>query len=477
MSLARRSITSISWNFAANTAVVVILAVRMVLLTRWLTPEIFGTYALAYAIIILTAILPNFGMAQAFIHRAPQMENEDNAAAVHFTLLLLFTTIWVVILLGGAYLFAGNELQLALFVIVPIFFGLRLTQTPGLILRRRVEHRRLAIANFTDVVLTTAVALPLAWNGAGLWALLATDIVSLVVRVFYLYIWRPVWKPRLCWDEALVRYYLQFGSRAFVADALEKAIDRIDDLWAGVFLGQNSLGIYSRAYAFATYPRKLLAAPVHAVAGGTYAELKGDRLRLSQSFFRINAFLVRSGFLFAGVLALIAPELVLLLGEQWHAMLTPFRLMLLFVLLDPIKTTVGLLFVAVGQPQRLAWSRAVQLSVLLIGLFLLGTIWGINGVALAVDIMLLVGIAIMLWQSRRFVDFSIWRLFAVPLLAFGLGMGVTLAIITAVAVQSPWLAAFIKLLIFTAVYLAIWLLLEWQDALRMLQTVRGVFTK
>ena len=42
----------------------------------------------------------------------------------------------------------------------------------------------------------------------------------------------------------------------------------------------------------------------------------------------------------------------------------------------------------------MAWARAVQLSVLLIGLFVLGTRWGVNGVALAVDIMLLVGIAI-----------------------------------------------------------------------------------
>jgi len=477
MSLARRTVTSISWNFAANLATVGILAVRMILLTRWLTPDIFGIYTFALSIIVLTAIVPNFGMGQAFIHRAEQTENENEAAAVHFTLRLLFSSVWAVVLLAGALMFAEGSLQLALLVLVPVYLFTHLTQTPILILRRRVEHRRLAVIDFVIVVLTSIVALALAWNGAGLWALLATDLIVLIVRFFALYAWRPVWRPRLRWNDELVRYYVQFGSRVFVADALERAIDRVDDLWVGVFLGQSALGIYARAYAFATYPSKILAAPLNTVAGGTYAELKHDRLRLSQAFFRNNAFLVRIGFLFAGALALLAPELILLLGDQWQAMLTPFRLMLLFLLLEPIKLTVGLLFVAVGQPQQLAGARGIQLLVLVIGLLLLGTAWGVNGVALAVDIMLMAGIAVLLRRAHAFVDFSTWRLFFVPLLAFCLAMGVTLALIWAVPMQNLWLAAAIKLASFAAVYLAVWLAMEHKDVRRMLGDLHMVFAK
>jgi O-antigen/teichoic acid export membrane protein len=337
MSLARRSLTSISWNFAVNTAAVGILAVRMILLTRWLTPEIYGVYTFAYAILILTIIIPNFGMEEAFVHRAPEVENESDAAAVHFTLRSLFTLIWAAVILLGTLLFAQDDLRLALLVLTPVYFGVQMTQTPILILRRRVTHRRLAVVRFLQVILTTAVSLPLAWYGAGLWALMAADIVFLVVRIFVLYFWRPVWIPRFKWDPAMVRYYLNFGGRAFAAHALETAIDRVDDLWTGVYLGQAALGIYSRAYTFATYPRQLLAEPLNNVASGMYAELKGDRPGLSSAFFRNNAFLIRAGFLLTGLLFLLAPELIFLLGEQWQDMLIPFRLMLLFVLLDPIR--------------------------------------------------------------------------------------------------------------------------------------------
>ncbi len=474
MNLARRSITSVSWNFAANLAAVGILALRMILLTRWLSPEIFGIYAFAYAIVVLTAIIPNFGMGQAFIHRAPQTENEQDAAAVHFTLRLAFTSIWALILLAGALWLANGQLQAALLVIIPVSFGIQMTQTPSLILRRRVAHKRLATADFVEVILTTIIALSLAWRGAGLWSLLATDIMSLLVRSGILYLWRPIWKPRLQWNSDLVRYYLNFGSRAFIADALSTALDRIDDLWTGIFLGQSALGIYSRAYTFATYPHKLLAAPVNAVAGGAYAELKEDRLGLSQAFFRINATLIRAGFLLAGSLALIAPELILLLGDQWQEMLTPFRLMLLFVLLDPIKLTIGLLFMAVGQPQRLVQARFVQFSVLIFGLLLLGTTWGTNGVALAVDIMLLVGIVIMLHQARPYIDFSVKQLFAVPLFAVGIALSLTYFLLSAVTMEKVWLEGLAKLIIFTATYLAIWLAFERHETKRMIIAFRQI---
>ncbi len=460
MNLARRSITSMSWNFATNLAVVGLLAVRMLLLTRWLSPEIFGTYAFAYAIVVLSAIIPSFGMGQAFIHRTSETENEQKAAAVHFTLRLIFTTIWATLLLAITWLLADGDLQTTLLVIIPASFGIQMTQTPSLILRRRVVHRRLATADFIEVILTSIFALTLAWRGAGIWALLATDIISVTVKISTLYLYRPVWKPRIKWDKNLIRYYLQFGSRALIADALSNALDRVDDLWTGIFLGQTALGIYSRAYAFATYPRKLIAAPINAVAGGMYAELKDDHLRLSQAFFRTNAFLVRAGFLLAGALAVIAPELIQILGQQWQDMLIPFRLMLLFILLDPIKLTIGLLFMAVGKPDRLVQVRAFQLLVLIIGLSLLGTALGVNGVALAVDIMLLFGIVIMLYRAREIVKFSIKKLFIIPLLAIGVALTMLYILEIMVELQPFWLNGFVKLVLFTATYLAIWLAIE-----------------
>jgi O-antigen/teichoic acid export membrane protein len=198
------------------------------------------------------------------------------------------------------------------------------------------------------------------------------------------------------------------------------------------------------------------------MAGKTYAELKRDRQRLSRSFFRVNAFLVRSGFFLAGLLGLVAPEFIhLLLGEKWLPMLGVFRLMLVFTLFDPIKSTVARLFIAVGKPEQVVKARFIQLLVLLGGLYFLGSPLGITGVALAVDLMLVVGIVILLWQARPFVDFSPIRLF------FGPGLALTVGLIAAsVAGGRPeiadvdWQTGLAKFVVFSSIYGVILLALE-----------------
>ena len=475
MSLARRSIESVAWNSVATMTSMVVLFVRSVLLARWLPVEVFGVYAFAASIVALTVTIPNFGMGGAFLHRAPETEDEDQAAAVHFTLKAIFVLIWAGIMAAGALIFTTGQTRTALLLLTATTAGVGLAQTPRVILVRRVVHRRLALLQLLNVLLSTLFALGLAWQGATLWALLSTDLVTLGLTVFMLYIWRPVWRPHLAWSRPTVRYYLHFGSRNFLAVVLLRALDKVDDLWTGVFLGKTPLGFYSKAYTFATYPRRILAAPINQVASGTYAELKDDRKRLSQAFFRTNAFLIRSGFFLAGLLALIAPEFIrLLLTDKWLPMLDAFRLMLVFTLLDPIKITISHVFVAVGRPEQVMQARFVQLIVLLAGLFLLGPRLGIAGVALAVDAMLVVGIGVLLWLVRAYVDFSLRRLFLVPGLALMLGLVLGQVVLRIPGVGgNDWVSGPCKAVAFSSVYGAILLWLERSLVLQAAHTLRG----
>jgi O-antigen/teichoic acid export membrane protein len=230
----------------------------------------------------------------------------------------------------------------------------------------------------------------------------------------------------------------------------------------GVFLGDNPLGLYSRAYSFATYPRSVLASPINEVVLGIYAHLKNDQKRLSQAFFAVNALLVRIGFFSAGVLILIAPEFIhLVIGDKWLPMLSTVRLMLVFTLLDPLRVAISHLFVAVGSPEKMVYARFLQLVVLVTGLSVLGLNWGIAGVAVAVDVMMLIGIAFMLWQAKAHVHFSVESLFAVPTLVLILGMVAASAAITFPGVSgSYWSTVSIKTSVFFAVYVILISLME-----------------
>ena len=104
MSIGTRSISSASWKVTVSGFKVAIFLVRTILLARWLPVEIFGIYALANAVVRLSGILPSFGMGGAFLHRAPETEDEHLAASTHFTLKLSFVGVWMLILISGALL-------------------------------------------------------------------------------------------------------------------------------------------------------------------------------------------------------------------------------------------------------------------------------------------------------------------------------------------------------------------------------------
>lgn len=467
-----RSITSVRWTMLGNGVFILLGAIQTILLARLLPVDVFGVYALANSIIWLTGMIANMGMGGAFIHRADETADEDRAAAVMFSLKCIYTAVWALVLLGATWLFSTDALfRLAMTVLTLANMIRHLTQVPNTLLVRRIQHKRLALIQMSNSVLTFICAVGLALAGADLWALLISGVVTAVVYTVGLFLWKPVWKPYFAWDADIRRYYWSFGLRNMVARVLLYALDKLDDIWTGWLLGDMALGFYSQAYTFATYPRLVLAESIKTVIAGTYADLKGQRQKLADAFTLSNGLIVRFGFLLAGGLALVAPEFIrLLLGEKWLPMLDTFRLMLLFTMLDPIRESTANLFIAVGRPETIVQTRLIQLGVMVVGLLVLAPPFGIQGVALSVVAMLFVGIVHMLRLAAEEIDYSLRAIFLTPLLALTGSLAAGYLLTPALPLSSVWAVFLAKGLIFTLVYGSIWVLLE-RDKLRLYSRV------
>jgi O-antigen/teichoic acid export membrane protein len=474
MELPPRSLTASAYNLAANAVQLAVNFARSVALARLLAPEVFGLYAFVAAIVSFSQMLPNFGLTGAFYAR---QEHEQGAALrVHFTLTALFSIVWALLLALGAAVFAPPEMHLAFWAVTGAGLLSQFTQTPRALLTRQLLFRRLAGMETLVALVDSAVAVGLALAGFGLWSLLAANLAGSVVALAALYAYRPVWRPAFGWAAGITEDFLRFGSKVMAGGLLLQSLDRVDDIWTGAVLGRTALGFYDRAYGFATYPRRVLSRPLADVATGTYAQVKGDRAQLSWAFTRFNALLARANFLFAGGLALVAPEFIrLALGERWLPMLDAFRLMLVFTLLDPLKLTVSSAISTSGAPGPVARARLVQLLVLLAGLAILGPRLGIAGVALAMDLMLVAGLLILFRLARGYVDFSLRRLFGPPALALaaGIPLGWLAARLPGVAgADLPGAAA--KLVVFGLVYIATLLMVEREQLRVLLKTLQSL---
>ncbi|NHZ71811.1 MAG: oligosaccharide flippase family protein [Aquificales bacterium] len=479
MSLAKRSIESSFYNVVSYGFQIAIIFIRSVALARILSPELFGVYVFVGAIVSLPRTLSRFGLGGAYVHHAPET-NRPEALGVYLSFITI-STFLVLVIPGCIIAFFLNDVQRLVLGVLIISSCLAHFVVPAQAkLTRLVLFRRPAFIELVTAVITTITAVSLAWYGFGIWSLLSIDILTAIILMIGFYLIKPVWKPRFAWSAQIIRYYWSYGGRIVQAELLGQLLARSDDLWVGHYLGDLALGFYSRAYTFANYPRRLLAQPISTVVIGTYAEVKDNRKQLSKVFFQVNSLIIRVGFLMAGALALIAPELIqFVLGEKWMPMVSAFQLMLFFTLLDPIKLTVGKMFVAIGHPKILVRVRIIQLIVLIVGLFMLGWRYGIEGVAVASTIMTVTGMLILLWKAHEFVDYSTLKLFAAPLIAFIIGFILVLSLTTFLNQDSIHylIQGLIKLATFISIYGISMLIMEHKQIVELFRFVSVQFIK
>ena len=276
-------------------------------------------------------------------------------------------------------------------------------------------------------------------------------------------------------DFITSKNFTEIGSFVFVSSGLTFLLDQFDDFWIGTALGSAALGFYSRAYEFARYPRRVIASPITRVFFPAYAKLQHDRLRLSKAYYRATSLIVRMGFLFSLVFVLVAPEFIrIFIGAKWLPMVFTFRLMIFYALLDPLVVTSGHLITAVGQPQILTRIKAFQLLIFVPAVVILARYFGINGVAVAVDLMLVTGVVLILAQVRKYVDFSVWKMFRYPTIGLLLSGGVALLIGQRLPAENDFLSLTLKGSVAAVIYGGALLLLERNEYVKNLRTIYNV---
>jgi len=440
--------------------------IRMIILLKLLFPDDFGVFTQALFFVALTARLRLPGLDRAFVQRK-EVNEQDTRTYFTLKMTLLFSSVLIMVGLTNVVIkpaystmpMLGSVLTAILFI--DVLKGLNGIQEA--ILTRNLSFRAIAGADIFSAFTSTIVAPYLAWQGFGVWSLVGEQLGGQIARSVALWgLFSRPWWPRVGWNKDAGKWYWNFSIKLWGDALLSFLIDRFDDYWIGRNLGQKYLGYYSRAYEFANYPRRITANPILSVFYATYSRLQSDRLKLSRAFFRATSLMVRASFWFALVFVLCAPELLTLLGEKWLPMLGTFQLMIVYTLLDPLSLGASNLLIAVGYPKYSLRTRIIQVVFFLPAVIILGSRYGIEGVALAADLMILIGFIILFWLTHHFVDYSNRRLWLWPIVGLLLTTGVIFYITSLSSWQNlhTWGKLIIKSFMITTIYSSILLLFE-----------------
>lgn len=293
--------------------------IGLLYLARVVGPEAYGTYATVMAVLGYFSTIGSQG-GRIYLIRYPEEVPENFFHLVHSYLLLtgigvgfLLSGIgWVLQSSNGGYFTFGWVLA----AVAPSLLLMLIRGVPAALSERRLEYGRLAIVEVTGQLLFYGVGIPLAWRGAGVWALVAAHWASELSQTvgFYLI---STYRPRWFWHRTMAR------------DALQESLKISAGAWAyemrrfGIPIvllplsGEKMVGYYALAERL-VQSMSFFSQAIAQLSVPLYARLQRDSTKLLEAIY-LSAQAQLLGF---GVFALIAmllgkPLLPHLFGNKW----------------------------------------------------------------------------------------------------------------------------------------------------------------
>ncbi len=390
------------WRLLEGAGSEVLSFLGFVVLARLLVPEQFGAVALAGSVLVLIQVVLYSGSLESLIqHPHFEPRHFHAACAANFALAAALVLLGLALAWPLGWVLDRQDFAWLLSALLPTAL-LRSFMSPMLaVLRRQMDFRSIAIRTLLAVTLGSLVAVLCAWQGFGVWSLVAQQWTNEVVGIVFL-AWRSPLKPiPLKGDSKTLRELLPVALPVLGAQLVATASRKLDNLAIGLRLGDHAVGIYflgsrlvSAAQAVALHGPSELAMVVtsKAVASGA------DRWMLVSSILRLAAW---PSFLVLGTLALLGPVVIpLLFGPKWVEASRPMTILAAFAPAGAMISVVGVALVARGMAA--AYRRlSVTVSVLQLGAILAAAGEGIDAIVIAIGLVQVLSLPYALAHLRR----------------------------------------------------------------------------
>ena len=405
--LRSRGLTAAYWSAADVVARQVIQVAVIIALARLLTPEEFGTVALLSLFLGIASVLADGGFSLALIQRKDITHVDES------------TVFWIN-LAAGALLAAGISLQAPVFADfynVPVLEPLAQLMSLGVLLSamgsvpsalasKQLDFRRLFLVGAVATVASGGLAVTLAWQGHGIWALASQYVTMTAVSTAMLWILSG-WRPRLIFSAESARRLFGFGGYMLASNLLDTAFSRSYTLLIGRWYGVRELGFYQRADTTQQVPAAVLSSIASRVAFPLLSHATDDKAQLRRGVrLGLRGLMLINAPMMLGIAALAGPLLEAVFGATWLPAAPILQVLCLAGLFWPVHV-INLTVLAAQGHARLFLHLEVIKQALGLAFILIGALNGVMGVAWAMVAAGLVSVSVNTFFTQRHLGYGL----------------------------------------------------------------------
>lgn len=367
------------WSIGGQIVAILVQMGSVSILSRLLSPDDFGAFAMVIAIVGVGELLRDFGLGNAAI-QAKNLSSDESTNLFWLNVGIGTATGMVFLALSGLIAdFYGNpDLVLITQVLSATFLINAITTQPQALLLRRLDVRSVALVQATASIGSLLAAVVLAAIGWGYWALVGLHLTRAFLRMALTMV-AAKFRPGLPNRNVTIAPFLRFGAGLFGAQLLNYFSKNIDSVMIGRTLGAVPLGFYSRAYQLAYTPTSQMSAPLSRVALPTLSRLQEDPGRYNQFLHRSQTLLLLAVATIFG-LAIVFADLVvrIALGPGWEHVVPLLQILCIASALEAAHSVSYWIFVTLGRTSAHFQFALVTRPVLVIAIILVaqqGVAW------------------------------------------------------------------------------------------------------
>ena len=322
-------------------AMVVLGLLGALLLTRIVGPGNYGLYNAAYGVFGYLLAIGKMGVNIYLVRERRDAPLELFHLAFWWLLgfgLLLAIGVGGLMAVLGHYWVRTEGFIPVMFSLIGLLPLALVSAVPLALLERELDYRKTTVVEVGSQVGYYLAAIPLAWSGFGVWAMVAGFWLSQGASAVGFFV-ASRYRPRRYWNGAELRPMLRYGFSVALADWIYKAQSLTPSLLLLPMAGSEAVGYVALAHRFLGM-LTFIKGVTSRLSVPAFARIQHDTEKLLNAIREVMQLQTLAlGTLFA-LFAAVAPlALPHLLGQQWSIA----SLMMVFTIVST-RTLIGALF-------------------------------------------------------------------------------------------------------------------------------------
>lgn len=345
-------VSGAAWSVAGRVLQFFLSLVALAVVARLVGPQVFGVYALAWLVIGLFDMVVNAAPMDTLVQR--KRARPGHFDATFWSSLAIACTCWLSIALGAetlsGWLGGGELLATILCVRAGVLPLLACAAAPMARLARAARFKTIALVETQASIASSLVGIGLAWADAGVWSLVAMELVRAAGVAAGLWIMAR-WRPGLRMRRRDFTDLVAFNTSTWAAWGMGYLDGQLPRLLIGAALGPQAVGCYALGHRLYEQLSGMLMSPAYQVVQAGVARVQRDAAKareLAEGALRMSAVIACPLYL---LLAALAPVLVpAVFGAAWDDAVPVVQILMLTGIRAASSTLQSAVVRSMGKP-------------------------------------------------------------------------------------------------------------------------------